>query len=153
MRKLAGGVPGLHHRSLFDCAELASSGVQAADACASKLQAAFAVVIIVALGTAAVGAFGLVQRAQRQQAVNRLTDIAIIAAGQMRMLTWREASSSDIADFMSILSQLYDVRILLLDDTNRTLVDVSPEGGRELAGHAIGCFGPTGGGVRSTSSA
>ena len=100
----------------------------------SKLQAAFAVVIIVALGTAAVGAFGLVQRAQRQQAVNRLTDIAIIAAGQMRMLTWREASSSDIADFMSILSQLYDVRILLLDDTNRVLVEVSPEGDESLQG-------------------
>ena len=100
----------------------------------SKLQAAFAVVIIVALGTAAVGAFGLVQRAQRQQAVNRLTDIAIIAAGQMRMLTWREASSSDIADFMSILSQLYDVHILLLDDTNRVLVDVGPEGDESLQG-------------------
>ena len=100
----------------------------------SKLQAAFAVVIIVALGTAAAGTIGLVQRYQRQQAVNRLSDIAIIAAGQMRMLTLREASSSDIAGFMSILSQFYDVRILLLDDTNRALVDVSPEGDESLQG-------------------
>ncbi len=100
----------------------------------SKLQAAFAVVIIVALGTAAVGTFGLVQRYQRQQAINALTDIAIIAAGQIRMLTWGNSSSSDIAGYMSILSQLYDVRILLLDDTNRALVDVSPEGDESLQG-------------------
>ena len=100
----------------------------------SKLQAAFAVVIIVALGTAAVGSLSLIQRYQRQQAINRLSDIAIIAAGQMRMLTLREASSSDIAGFMSILSQFYDVRILLLDDTNRALVDVSPEGDESLQG-------------------
>ena len=100
----------------------------------SKLQAAFAVVIIVALGTAAVGTFGLVQRYQRQQAINRLTDIAILAAGQMRLLTWREASSSDIAGHMSVISQFYDVRILLLDDTNRALVDVSPEGDESLQG-------------------
>ena len=100
----------------------------------SKLQAAFAVIIIVALGTAAVGSLSLIQRYQRQQAVNRLSDIAIIAAGQMRMLTLREASLSDITGFMSILSQFYDVRILLLDDTNRALVDVSPEGDESLHG-------------------
>ena len=100
----------------------------------SKLQAAFAVVIIVALGTAAVGTFGLVQRYQRQQAINRLTDIAILAAGQMRLLTWREVSSSEIAGHMAVISQFYDVRILLLDDTNRALVDVSPEGDESLLG-------------------
>ena len=100
----------------------------------SKLQAAFAVVIIVALGTAAAGTFGLVQRYQRQQAINRLTDIAILAAGQMRLLTWREVASSEIAGHMAVISQFYDVRILLLNDANLTLVDVSPEGDESLLG-------------------
>ena len=53
----------------------------------SKLQAAFAVIIIVALGTAAVGTIGLVQRYQRQQAIDQFTDIALIAAVQMSVLT------------------------------------------------------------------
>lgn len=100
----------------------------------SKLQAAFAVVIIVALGTAAVGTIGLVQRYQRQQAIDQFTDIAMIAAVQMNVLTRQQASSSDIASIMSFLSQRYGVRILLLDDTNRALVDVSPEGDESLQG-------------------
>ena len=100
----------------------------------SKLQAAFAVVIIVALGTAAVGTIGLVQRYQRQQAIDQFTDIAMIAAVQMNVLTRQQAASSDIASIMSFLSQRYGVRILLLDDTNRTLVDVSPEGDESLQG-------------------
>ena len=100
----------------------------------SKLQAAFAVVIVVALGTAAVGTFGLVQRYQREQAFDQLRDIAIIAAGQMQMLTRRQASPVDIAGFMSILSQRYGVRILLLDGANQALVDVSPEGDTSLLG-------------------
>ena len=100
----------------------------------SKLQAAFAVVIIVALGTAAVGTIGLVQRYQRQQAIDQFTDIALIAAVQMSVLTRQQASSSDIASIMSFLSQRYGVRILLLDDTNRALVDVSPEGDESLQG-------------------
>ena len=100
----------------------------------SKLQAAFAVIIIVALGTAAVGTIGLVQRYQRQQAIDQFTDIALIAAVQMSVLTRQQASSSDIASIMSFLSQRYGVRILLLDDTNRALVDVSPEGDESLQG-------------------
>ena len=100
----------------------------------SKLQAAFAVVIIVALGTAAVGTIGLVQRYQRQQAIDQFTDIAMIAAVQMNVLTRQQAAASDIASIMSFLSQRYGVRILLLDDTNRTLVDVSPEGDESLQG-------------------
>ena len=100
----------------------------------SKLQAAFAIVIIVALGTAAAGTFGLVQRYQRQQAINRLTDVAIIAAVQMSMQTWRQASAADIAGHMSFLAERYGVRILLLDDTNLILADVSPEGDESLQG-------------------
>lgn len=92
----------------------------------SKLQAAFALVIVVALGTAAAGTFGLIQRYQRDQALDQLQDIATIAAGQMARLTLRQASPNDIAGFMSILSHRYDVRILLLDGTNRILVDVNP---------------------------
>ena len=100
----------------------------------SKLQAAFAVVIIVALGTAAAGTIGLVQRYQRQQAIDRLTDIAMIAAVQLNVLTRRQQSLTDIADHMAVLSQFYSVRILLLDDTNRVLVDVSAEGDESLEG-------------------
>lgn len=100
----------------------------------SKLLAAFAIVIFVALGTVAGGTLSLVQRYQTQQAVDHLTDILVVTAAQVRWLTLAGAPPQEIATVVTAQAEQFGVRVLLLDAQNRTLEDVAPDQSVTLQG-------------------
>ncbi|MBM2810943.1 MAG: putative Histidine kinase [Chloroflexi bacterium] len=84
----------------------------------TKLVASFAGVVLLCLALAGSAFVYLLQPYQSQQALNRLAELALPLAVQVRILEIQGATPSDIASFLEDQARDLDVRILLIGQEN-----------------------------------
>lgn len=104
----------------------------------TKLVISYAGIVMVCLALAGSAFVYLLQPYQTQQALNRLSELAIPLGVQVRILETQGATPSQIAGFLEEQAQQLSVRIFLITQDGQTIVhDTAHDSGGGLAGRPI----------------
>src|SRR5262245_24358600 len=114
----------------------------------TRLLAAFVLVILVTLISAGAGVVWLIQEYQRRLAVDRLSEVAVAASLLGRQLELQGARPAEIGDILAnqlTAPQPQSVRVLVIDNLDRVLVErptTSDEAEDGFNGHVLQLPGP-----------
>lgn len=100
----------------------------------SRLVLSFAGIIVITLALAGTSFVYLLQPYQTRQTLNRLGNLALPLAGQVRMLEVQGGTAGQIGDFLNDQARELGVRILLISQTGHVVMH---DTGRTLEGYNI----------------